>query len=328
MSCGASSVGARTESVMTRNNAKKLAARARQSAHDGKYQAHLRQVGGATGESASSATPMKYVHVHYGTSQGTVWLLSDESEGAVLRLAVPALELTREQAEEAFARAAFPLVTETSSDGGKTWIQHLDVEPQRDWALARRLIYGLLGSGDGQWSAGRIRARTGEELLRHPPKLLAEVAEQIGRTKPKARVTLQAPNDQLLVRINRRIFAMATSMKRATTWPVYVTPVPPPNEHAGSWACVSIEDVLATLDWPQVQPAVRIASVEEVRAGVVTEPIRGYNNKRHTVTDREKAAEEAAVGRLLHDDSEADEDGFIHGAGFDRYGGFPGDGLS
>ena len=43
---------------------------------------------------------------------------------------------------------------------------------------------------------------------------------------------------------------------------------------------------------------------------------------------RQAAYEEAAVGRLLHDESEADEDGFITGAGFDRYGGFPGDGLS
>ncbi len=46
------------------------------------------------------------------------------------------------------------------------------------------------------------------------------------------------------------------------------------------------------------------------------------------MTPRQRAYEEAAVGRLLHDDSEADDDGFIGGAGFDRYGGFPGDGLS
>jgi len=43
---------------------------------------------------------------------------------------------------------------------------------------------------------------------------------------------------------------------------------------------------------------------------------------------RQKAYEEASIGRALHDESEADEDGFIAGAGFDRYGGFPGDGLS
>jgi hypothetical protein len=46
------------------------------------------------------------------------------------------------------------------------------------------------------------------------------------------------------------------------------------------------------------------------------------------MTRRERAYQEASVGRLLHDESEADEDGFIAGAGFDRYGGFPGDGLS
>jgi|HubBroStandDraft_5_1064220.scaffolds.fasta_scaffold132732_2 hypothetical protein len=43
----------------------------------------------------------------------------------------------------------------------------------------------------------------------------------------------------------------------------------------------------------------------------------------------EQAFEEArAIGMALHDESEADDDGFIPGAGFDRYGGFPGDGLS
>jgi hypothetical protein len=35
-----------------------------------------------------------------------------------------------------------------------------------------------------------------------------------------------------------------------------------------------------------------------------------------------------SLAELLHDESEADEDGFIKGAGFDRYGGFEGDGLS
>jgi hypothetical protein len=45
-------------------------------------------------------------------------------------------------------------------------------------------------------------------------------------------------------------------------------------------------------------------------------------------SSRERAYAEAAAGRLLHDESEADEDGFIAGAGFDRYGGFPGDGMS
>jgi hypothetical protein len=47
-----------------------------------------------------------------------------------------------------------------------------------------------------------------------------------------------------------------------------------------------------------------------------------------TKSRREQAYDQAAGGRLLHDESEADDDGFIDGAGFDRYGGFPGDGLS
>jgi hypothetical protein len=40
------------------------------------------------------------------------------------------------------------------------------------------------------------------------------------------------------------------------------------------------------------------------------------------------AFEQASVGRRLHDELEADDDGFIAGAGFDYYGGFPGAGLS
>jgi hypothetical protein len=66
------------------------------------------------------------------------------------------------------------------------------------------------------------------------------------------------------------------------------------------------------------------AGVTDGRSGAVARtqlaPLQGRT--------REQAYEDAAVGRLLHDDSEADEDGFVPGAGFDRYGGFPGNGLS
>jgi hypothetical protein len=258
---------------MTKKTAKKTAARARKEDLGGKYQHHLRQVGGADGGTRPS-TLTKYVHVHQGTAQGTTWLLSDEAIGAVLRIAVPEGPLTPEVAEEAFAGATYPLVNETSDDGGRTWVQHLDVGPQRDWTLARRLIYSLLGTGGGRWKAARIRARTGEDLVRHPPKLLQDVAEQIQAAVPGAQCTLQAPNDQLFVRVGMRTFAMATSMKRATTWPFYVTPIPPTTEAGGSWECFSIEDVLSTLKWPDVQPSVRIASVEEIRNGIISEPMR------------------------------------------------------
>lgn len=51
---GGSIAGTRTESIMTKKNVKKLAARARQDSHGGKYQSHLRRVGGADGGSKTA----------------------------------------------------------------------------------------------------------------------------------------------------------------------------------------------------------------------------------------------------------------------------------
>ena len=161
---------------MTKKNAKKIIARARTEKLGGKYQHHLRQLGGAGGvdsPEAHSTEAQKYVHVVDGTPDGTSWLLSDEPHGALLSIAVPSGPLTTQLAEEAFAQAAFPLTCETSMDLGKTWVQHSD-GPQREWNAAIRLLYGRLGLGTGPWNAARIRTRTGTELVRHPPKLLSE----------------------------------------------------------------------------------------------------------------------------------------------------------
>jgi hypothetical protein len=216
-------------------------------------------------EPSKEGTGFKYVHVDHGTPHGTVWRLSDDADGAVMRIRAPAGTMTPKVAEQAFANAVFPMIIETSDDEGKTWVLHAHESPKRDWRGARGLLYALLASG--RWNAGRIRASTGEELVRHPPKLLKDIADAVRATQPGARITLRPPMDQLLVELpNRRVFAAAPSMRTPLRWPVYVTPVPPPRPEDGSWECKMVEDVLATLRWPEMQPTVRIASLAEIRA--------------------------------------------------------------
>lgn len=212
-----------------------------------------------------SATMLKYVHVHYGTSQGTIWLLSDEPEGAVLSIPVGDEPLTPNAADEAFHRAVFPVVVETSSDGGKTWVQHPDDNPKPNWRSALRRLYGLLGVGGGHWRAGRIRARSGEDLVRHPPKLLQDIAAGVQARIPGARTMLQAPMDQLFVHVGNHSFAVGTLLNRATQWPVYVAPVGPGDDLGGSWECFTVDDVLSTLRYPTTHPPVRIATFDELR---------------------------------------------------------------
>jgi hypothetical protein len=210
-------------------------------------------------------TVLKYIHVEHGTPHGTVWRLSGDAKGALMQVPVPAGEMTPRIAEQAFADAVFPMIIETSADEGKTWVQHLDVSPRRDWPGARGLLYALLGTG--RWNAGRIRARTGEELVRHPPKLLQEIADAVRGAHPGARIMLRPPMDQLIVSLpNHRTFAAAPSMRTPMQWPVYVTPVPPPRPEDGSWECLTVAEVLSTFRWPEVQPEVRIASLDEIRA--------------------------------------------------------------
>ena len=73
--------------------------------------------------------------------------------------------------------------------------------------------------------------------------------------------------DQLIVDLpNRHVFAIATAMRTPFRWPVHVTPVPPPRPEDGSWECKTVGEVLSTLQWPEVQPTVRIASLAEIRA--------------------------------------------------------------
>jgi hypothetical protein len=126
---------------------------------------------------STGTVAFKYVHVDHGTQYGTVWRLSDDPDGASMRIPVPTGAMTPKVAEQAFARAVFPVIVETSADEGKTWVHRPDESPKRDWSGARALLYYLLGTG--RWNAGRIRARTGEELVRHPPKLLKDIADTV-----------------------------------------------------------------------------------------------------------------------------------------------------
>ena len=216
---------------------------------------------------STDSVAFKYVHVDHGTPHGTVWRLSDDAYGSLMRIPAPAGPMTPKLAEQAFASSVFPMIIETSDDEGKTWVRHLDESPKRDWPGARGLLYSLLGAGTGRWNAGRIRASTGEELVRHPPKLLKDIADAVRAAHPRARIMLRPPMDQLIVDLpNRGVFAASPSMRTPFRWPVYVTPVPPPRPEDGSWECRTVEEVLATLQWPEVQPSVRIASLAEIRA--------------------------------------------------------------
>jgi hypothetical protein len=220
---------------------------------------------GSMNQEPRQRATFRYVHVDHGTPYGTRWRLSEDADGARMRITVPEGPMTPKLAEEAFASAAFPLIVETSDDEGATWAHHPDESPKRDWPGAIHLLYALLGTG--RWNVGRIRARSGEELVRHPPQLLKDIAVAIREAHPKARVMLRPPMDQLIVELpNRQVFAVAPAMRTPLRWPVYVTPVPPPRPEDGSWECATVEEVLSTLQWPQVQPSVRIASLAEIRA--------------------------------------------------------------
>jgi hypothetical protein len=234
------------------------------------YQTALRHVRSqaqldSTAQSQTTSV-MKYVHVDHGTPSGTIWRLSDDPDGGLMRIPVPAGTLTPKIAEDAFAHAVFPLIVETSDDEGETWVHHPDESPKRDWPGARGLLYTLLGMGSGRWNAGRIRARTGEELIRHPPKQLQEIADRVRVERPDADIILRPPMDQLMVCFKDRTFAVAPPMRTPAELPIYVTPVPPPTEDTGSWECSTIEEVLSAFGWPDVQPKMRIASVSEIRA--------------------------------------------------------------
>jgi hypothetical protein len=220
----------------------------------------------ATDEAADPAARLKHVHVYYGTPRGTIWQLSDDSTGAVLSIPVPDDMVTPEAVEETFRQAVFPVSIETSSDGGKTWVQDRDERAQQDWTSSIRRLYGLLGVGDGHWGAARILARTGEELVRHPPRHLQEIAGEVQAKVPGAQITLKAPVDQLFVRVGSHSFAVGTLGSMAIQWPIYVTPIGLGDDIGGSWECFTIDDVLSTLRYPRTIPKARVAPVAEIQA--------------------------------------------------------------
>jgi hypothetical protein len=217
--------------------------------------------GGSGGEIPTT----KYVHVEYGTPYGTIWMLSDDPDGAVLSIPVPNGMVSERDRTSAFHRAVCPLIIETSSDAGQTWVHHPDEAPRSEWQSGLALMYELLVHGRS-WNTARIRARTGEVLVRHPSQLLQSVADAIRSRVPNGDVTIQPLMHQLIVRIGDRAFAMAPPMRRPNQWPVYVTPIPPPSDRSGSWECRTLDEVTSTLSWPKTQPKVRVASLDEVRA--------------------------------------------------------------
>lgn len=271
--------GARLETIIMPTNFKKLVKerRAKTGESHQTAQRHVRAEQAAKlGENAESPAaavlspssgapaPFAYVHVEYGGPHGTAWFLSDDPKGAVLRIPVPEGPLTSQAAEEAFERAAFPLVIETSSDGGKTWVQHPDETSQPDWRSAKRRLYGLLGVGGGHWNAGRIRARSGEDLVRDPPQLLQDIADRIRAEIPEARIMLRAPTQRIIVSFGNRHFEVATMQHSPTEWPIYV--MAPRGEMNAHWECFVVDDVLSALRYPTVQPKMRLVSADEIKA--------------------------------------------------------------
>ena len=209
-------------------------------------------------EAHPAPPPVKHLHVLLGTSQGTTWALSDDPKGAIMAVPVTEGPFTAQVAADAFYRTVFPVVVETSSDGGKTWVQHHDDAVRPDWRSSIRRLYGLLGLGTGHWAAGRIRARTGEELLRHPPKILSEVIEGLRAAAPSVQVHVHAASDQIIVFGANHAFVVQAH-ENGSEWPVLAVP-PPPAE--GSWVCFSIDDVLAALRYPTPVPLLPVVPFE------------------------------------------------------------------
>jgi hypothetical protein len=282
---------------MTKKNAKKSAARARQEAYGGKHQHHLRQVGGAGGGSSSGAKCAKYLHLRGGFGS-LRFHLSDDAKGAVLRVDVPEGPLTPEIEKQAFAAAAYPLIIETRSEGETKWTRHESNEASQNWGQALNQLYRLAHAPFARFTALRIRARSEEELLRHPPKQLEDLANVIRARIPTAEIRVLDPvHDNLHVRVGRNGSQIYGARLRTVEWPLYVTPVPDSDDAGapqGSFECLSVEDVFVAVGWAVNRPSLRLASVDEMRAmadadaGRVKEPLP-------TTTDPDQLAEQLIV---------------------------------
>jgi hypothetical protein len=219
--------------------------RARMAKTGESHQTALRHVRAQPHEHAAVPSIHKYVHMGHWGADRTAWRLSDHPDGAVATVSVPAEPLTPEIVRRVLADAFLPLVIETSADAGQTWVKHPDESVTHDWAAARKLLDAVLSAGT--WNAGRIRARAGEELVRHPPRHLQEIAERVRAKNPDAEVVLHVPTDQLVVRLNDRTVMLAPAMRKPAQWPVYVTQVSPPDASVGARECLSVEDVESAL---------------------------------------------------------------------------------
>jgi hypothetical protein len=278
---------------MTNKNAKKLAARARQEAHGGKYEQHLRAVGGMEADQQASPSNVKYLHVRHIEFGDTKWLFSSDARDAVLQVTVPTGPLTPEVEQATFAASTFPLVIETLADGESSWVAHDDELASQSWLGALRLLYRLAHAPLARVRAVRIRARTGEDLIRHPSGQLEDIADAISLGLPNATVHVFQPlHDELHVRFGRHGAVVSGLGLRTRRWPAYVAPVAYADgagEPEGSYECLSNEDVLSAIRWSVTKPNLRVASVAEMRAladvGKVMEPPP-------TTTDADELAEQ------------------------------------
>jgi hypothetical protein len=98
--------------------------------------------------------------------------------------------------------------------------------------------------------------------------LMHQVEAHILSAVPEAEILQNVPGDSLIVRLARNTFSVSppfrSSYEAKATWPIYVTPVPSPEPR--SWECHTLDEIIETLAWPDTIPAVRTATVAEIRA--------------------------------------------------------------
>ncbi|HEY2516924.1 MAG TPA: hypothetical protein VGI39_38900 [Polyangiaceae bacterium] len=108
----------------------------------------------------------QYVHIAGTRFSNTTWHLSNEAEGAKLRISMSE-PVSRQGIIHAFHQAVCPLLVETSSDGGRTWTHHPDPGPKKDWETALSLASVLLNESTKSWNVARVSSARGEELVRY-----------------------------------------------------------------------------------------------------------------------------------------------------------------
>jgi len=105
---------------------------------------------------------------------------------------------------------------------------------------------------------------------------MLELEAQIRATLPDATIIRHVPGDSFFVDVGNVTFCLARPWSRSyetkAAWPVTVTLVPSPEPK--SWECQTLADVMETLRWPAIVPAVRTVTMAQLRAraGMVSPP--------------------------------------------------------